>query len=56
MQIFDVFLLEAVLNGLLRVQIEIAVSVVAELIAKRRGAQHPNSLSVTNAIADKLAQ
>ena len=35
---------------------EIAVSVVAELIAKRRGAEHPNSLSVTNAIADKLAR
>lgn len=35
---------------------EIAVSVVAELIAKRRGAQHPNSLSVTNAIADKLVR
>jgi xanthine dehydrogenase accessory factor len=33
---------------------EIAVSVVAELIAVRRGAEHPNSLSVTNAIADKL--
>jgi xanthine dehydrogenase accessory factor len=35
---------------------EIAVSVVAELIAKRRGAEHPNSLSVTNGIADKLAR
>jgi xanthine dehydrogenase accessory factor len=35
---------------------EIAVSVVAELIASRRGAEHPNSLSVTNAIADKLAR
>jgi xanthine dehydrogenase accessory factor len=35
---------------------EIAVSVVAELIAKRRGAEHPSSLSVTNAIADKLAR
>jgi len=35
---------------------EIAVSVVAELIATRRGAQNPNSLSVTNAIADKLAK
>ena len=35
---------------------EIAVSVVAELIAQRRGAEHPNSLSVTNAIADKLAR
>jgi len=35
---------------------EIAVSVVAELIAQRRGAQNPNSLSVTNAIADKLAK
>jgi len=35
---------------------EIAVSVVAELIAKRRGAEHPNSLSVTNAIADKLVR
>lgn len=35
---------------------EIAVSVVAELIAVRRGAQNPNSLSVTNAIADKLAK
>ena len=35
---------------------EIAVSVVAELIATRRGAQNPNSLSVTNAIADKLLQ
>jgi xanthine dehydrogenase accessory factor len=35
---------------------EIAVSVVAELIAKRRGAQNPNSLSVTSAIADTLAQ
>lgn len=33
---------------------EIAVSVVAELIAVRRGAERPNSLSVTNAIADKL--
>ena len=33
---------------------EIAVSVVAELVAVRRGAQNPNSLSVTNAIADKL--
>jgi xanthine dehydrogenase accessory factor len=35
---------------------EIAVSVVAELIAVRRGAEHPNSLSVTNALADKLAR
>jgi xanthine dehydrogenase accessory factor len=35
---------------------EIAVSVVAELIAKRRGAENPNSLSVTNAIADKHAR
>ncbi len=35
---------------------EIAVSVVAEMIATRRGAQNPNSLSVTNAIADKLAR
>ncbi len=35
---------------------EIAVSVVAELIATRRGAQNSNSLSVTNAIADKLAR
>ena len=35
---------------------EIAVSVVAELIAARRGAVNPNSLSVTNAIADKLAR
>lgn len=35
---------------------EIAVSVVAELIATRRGALNPNSLSVTNAIADKLAK
>lgn len=35
---------------------EIAVSVVAELIAKRRGAERPNSLSVTGAIADELPQ
>ncbi len=35
---------------------EIAVSVVAELIAARRGAEHPNSLSVTNALADKMAR
>ncbi len=35
---------------------EIAVSVVAELIAKRRGAEHPNSLSVTQALADKMAR
>jgi len=35
---------------------EIAVSVVAELVAVRRGALNPNSLSVTNAIADKLAR
>jgi xanthine dehydrogenase accessory factor len=35
---------------------EIAVSVVAELIAVRRGAENPNSLSVTGAIADKLAR
>jgi xanthine dehydrogenase accessory factor len=35
---------------------EIAVSVVAELIAVRRGAQNPNSLSVTNALADKMAR
>lgn len=33
---------------------EIAVSVVAEVIAKRRGAEHPNSLSVTQALADKM--
>jgi xanthine dehydrogenase accessory factor len=33
---------------------EIAVSVVAELIAVRRGAQNFNSLSVTGAIADSL--
>jgi xanthine dehydrogenase accessory factor len=35
---------------------EIAVSVVAELIAKRRGAENPNSLSITGTVADKLAQ
>jgi xanthine dehydrogenase accessory factor len=35
---------------------EIAVSVVAELIATRRGAEHPNSLSVTQALADKMAR
>jgi xanthine dehydrogenase accessory factor len=35
---------------------EIAVSVVAELVAVRRGAEHPNSLSVTNALADKMAR
>lgn len=35
---------------------EIAVSVVAELIAIRRGAENPNLLSVTNALADKLAR
>jgi xanthine dehydrogenase accessory factor len=35
---------------------EIAVSVVAELIAKRRGSEHPNSLSVTNGLADKMAR
>ena len=35
---------------------EIAVSVVAELIAVRRGAQNPNSLSVTNGLADKMAR
>jgi len=34
---------------------EIAVSVVSELIAVRRGAQNYVSLSVTNQIADKLA-
>ena len=33
---------------------EIAVSVMAELIATRRGALNPNSLSVTNALADKM--
>ena len=33
---------------------EIAISVVAELIATRRGALHPNSLSVTQGIADKM--
>jgi len=33
---------------------EIAVSVVSELIAVRRGAQHYVALSVTNQIADKL--
>lgn len=35
---------------------EIAVSVLAELIAVRRGAERPNSLSVTNALADKMAR
>lgn len=35
---------------------EIAVSVVAELVAVRRGAQNPNSLSVTNGLADKMAR
>jgi xanthine dehydrogenase accessory factor len=35
---------------------EIAVSVVAELVAVRRGAQNPNSLSVTNGLADKMVQ
>ena len=35
---------------------EIAVSVVAELVAIRRGAQNPNSLSVTNGLADKMAR
>jgi xanthine dehydrogenase accessory factor len=35
---------------------EIAVSVIAELIAVRRGAQNPNSLSVTNGLADKMAR
>jgi xanthine dehydrogenase accessory factor len=35
---------------------EIAVSVVAELIAVRRGAQNLNSLSVTNGLADKMAR
>jgi xanthine dehydrogenase accessory factor len=35
---------------------EIAVSVVAELIAVRRGAEHSNSLSVTQGLADKMAR
>ena len=35
---------------------EIALSVVAELVAVRRGAQNPNSLSVTNGLADKMAR
>jgi len=35
---------------------EIAVSVVAELIAVRRGEQNPNSLSVTGGLADQMAR